>query len=152
MLKFKEQYGWNLFFTIIFISVLVYIIPFINKVGYQSVSDLGLLDMVLIVGATWRLVRLFARDVITAFLREQFFDEAPDGTFNKPAKGLRRTIADLLSCPWCLSIWIGLVVIVCYLTMPFAILIALILTISALATFLQHSSEALVAFAKGYKK
>ena len=71
-------------------------------------SELSLTDFILITLATWRLIRLFLYDAITKFFREQFWDLVKVGKgyeLEKPKFGPRRTLADLLSCPWCFGTW-----------------------------------------------
>ncbi|PIW96919.1 hypothetical protein COZ82_02380 [Candidatus Kaiserbacteria bacterium CG_4_8_14_3_um_filter_38_9] len=54
----------------------------------------------------------------------------------KPTTGPRRTIADLLSCPWCFGMWSMAVIIFLYLITPYSYYLVLILALSAVATFL----------------
>lgn len=108
-------------------------------------AQLEVVDFVLITLASWRLTRLFVYDAITKFFREQFYDVVKAGKgmeLEKPKFGPRRTLADLLSCPWCFSIWAAATVIFFYLLTPYAIFPILILAISAVASFLQIVSNA----------
>jgi hypothetical protein len=107
-------------------------------------SQLTFTDFALMTLATWRLTRLFVYDSITRFFREQFWDVVKVGkgwALEKPKTGPRRTIADLLSCPWCFGMWSAAVVIFAYLVTPYAIYPILLLAISAVGTFLQLLSN-----------
>jgi len=107
-------------------------------------SELSLIDYTLITLATWRLVRLFVYDAITKFFREQFWDVVKVGRgyrLEKPKTGPRRTIADLLSCPWCFGVWATALVTFFYLITPYAVFPVILLSISAVATFLQLLSN-----------
>ncbi len=116
-------------------------------------TELTLTDYVLITLATWRLVRLFVYDAITKWFREQFYDVVKVGRGSelaKPKVGPRRTLADLLSCPWCFGVWAAATVTFFYLITPYAIFPVILLALSAVATFLQllanlvgHKAEAL---------
>jgi hypothetical protein len=62
--------------------------------------------------ATHKLSRLLAKDRITAFARAPFTEyEAPGGPAEVEERargdGLRRTIGELLICPYCLGMWIS---------------------------------------------
>lgn len=108
-------------------------------------AQLTIVDFTLITLASWRLTRLFVYDAITKFFREQFYDVVKAGKgmeLEKPKFGPRRTLADLLSCPWCFSIWAAATVIFFYLLTPYAFFPILILAISAVASFLQILSNA----------
>jgi len=118
-------------------------------------AQLTLVDYVLITLATWRLTRLFVYDVITKFFREQFFDVVKVGKkseLEKPRFGPRRTIAELLSCPWCFSVWAAAVVIFFYLITPYAVYPVMLLAISAVATFLQLLGNLVGHKAEGLKR
>lgn len=107
-------------------------------------SQLTLTDYVLVTLASWRLVRLFINDSITKFFREQFWDLEKVGRgyeLVKPKTGPRRTVADLLSCPWCFGIWSAATIIFFYLITPYAVFPITILAIGAVATFLQILSS-----------
>ena len=103
-------------------------------------AELALVDYVLITLATWRLIRLFVYDAITKWLREQFYDVKKTGRTQelvKPISGPRRTLADLLSCPWCFGTWAAAMVIFFYLLTPYALFPVILLAISAAASLLQ---------------
>src|SRR5690606_12429101 len=105
---------------------------------------LTLTDYVLITLASWRLTRLVVYDAITKFFREQFWDVVKVGrgyALEKPSTGPRRTLADLLSCPWCFGVWATATVTFVYLLTPYAIYPVIFLALSAVATFLQILSN-----------
>ena len=109
-----------------------------------NVAELSFTDFALMTLATWRLTRLFVYDAITKFFREQFWDVVKVGkgyALEKPKVGPRRTIADLLACPWCFGVWAAAVVIFFYLITPYAVYPVMLLALSAVATFLQLLSN-----------
>jgi len=103
--------------------------------------DLTFFDIAIISLASFRLIRLFVYDAMTKFIREQFYDakvtKAGKVTLYKPLKGPRRTLCDLMGCPWCFGVWASAIVIFCYLLTPLAFFPILLLAISAIATWLQ---------------
>jgi hypothetical protein len=69
-------------------------------------------DLVLAGVATHKLSRLIAKDRITAFARAPFTEfEQPGGPAEVEERargeGMRRTIGELLVCPYCLGMWIS---------------------------------------------
>lgn len=144
MLKITDQYFWNFVF-VLFFSLLVVMGTIILETESRLVlTDLTFTDFALMTLATWRLTRLFVYDAITKFFREQFFDVVKVGRgydLEKPKFGPRRTLADLLTCPWCFGTWAAAMVIFFYLLTPYALYPVLILAISAVATFLQLTSN-----------
>jgi len=155
MIRITDQYFWNLVFSLFFFGVVVMAAVILETEARLTWVQLTTVDYLIIVLATWRLTRLFVYDAITKFIREQFWDVVPVGKkseLEKPRFGPRRTIADLLSCPWCFSMWAAAVVVFFYLITPYAIFPIMLLAISAVATFLQLLSNAVGHKAEKLKK
>lgn len=144
MIRVSDQYFWNFVFLIFFSILIVLGAIILETESRIPLSDLTLVDYLLITLASWRLVRLFVYDAITKFFREQFWDVVKVGRgykLEKPKTGPRRTIADLLSCPWCFGVWAAAMVTFVYLITPYAVFPVILLAISAMATFLQLLSN-----------
>jgi hypothetical protein len=80
--------------------------------GRELPQRLDARDLVVAGVATHKLSRLIAKDRITAFARAPFTEyEQPGGPAEveeRPrGEGLRRTIGELLVCPYCLGMWIS---------------------------------------------
>lgn len=72
-------------------------------------------DLFLLGVATFRLSRLITKDRVTAVFRLPFVyegrgEEALEGTKEEPraSRGWRQDIGQLITCPWCASVWAGL--------------------------------------------
>ena len=140
MFRVSDQYFWNFVFLVFFTILIILGAIILETESRILVSGLSVVDYVLITLATWRLVQLFVYDAVTKFFREQFWDVVKVGRgyrLEKPKTGPRRTIADLLSCPWSFGLWTGAVVAFFYLLTPYAVFPVLLLALSAVATFLQ---------------
>jgi len=103
----------------------------------SSLYALGFLDLFVISLAAFRLVRLFTYDKIMQFFRNWFLNR--DGS--KPAKGIRRTAAELLECIWCTGTWAALLVLSMYFAGTFGVFVVYLLAISALATVFANISK-----------
>lgn len=144
MIRVSDQYFWNFVFAVFFIILIILGAIILETESRIPLASLSLVDFTLITLATWRLIRLFVYDAITKFFREQFSDVVKVGRgyrLEKPKAGPRRTIADLLSCPWCFGMWAASVVTFSYLLTPYAVFPIILLAISAVATFLQLLSN-----------
>lgn len=140
MIRITDQYFWNFVFLLFFMGFVVMGMIILNTESRINPEDLTLLDVTLITLASFRLIRLVVYDAITKFFREQFWDtkETKMGLMlEKPAVGPRRTLADLLSCPWCIGIWAGATVTFFYLWTPYSYFPVLFLAVSSVATTLQ---------------
>jgi hypothetical protein len=75
------------------------------------VRPLGAGDIALLATGTNKLARLATQEKVTAPIRSPFTDvvEEPDGTVvERPgADGMRRAVGELVTCPFCLSVWIA---------------------------------------------
>lgn len=144
MLRITDQYFWNFVFSLFFLVLVVMGAIILETEARIPLVDLALVDYILITLATWRLVRLFVYDAITKFFREQFWDLKKVGRgyqLEKPKVGPRRTIADLLDCPWCFGIWAAGLITFFYLITPYSVFPVALLAISAVATFFSNLSR-----------
>lgn len=140
MIRITDQYFWNLVFTFFFAVLVVMGVIILETESRISLTELTLVDYVIITLASWRVIRLFVYDAVTRWFREQFYDvqKSALGTeLVKPKVGPRRTLADLLSCPWCFGIWATAMVMFFYLLTPYAIYPTVFLALSAVASSLQ---------------
>ena len=149
MLYIKDDQGlWNFIFSLLFLGVVVAAVWYLYSLG-RLPGSIALFDFVLIILATFRLIRLFVYDKVTLFVRDWFVRkeviEGDSGELvivrQKFVQGPRRTIHDLLSCPWCFGVWAGLVVIFFYYATPFAWFPILVLAVAGVATFIQILSN-----------
>ncbi|MEK7638606.1 MAG: DUF1360 domain-containing protein [Patescibacteria group bacterium] len=140
MIRVTDQYFWNFVFSLFFLVIVIMAAIILESESRIPLGELTLVDCVLITLATWRLIRLFVYDAITKFFREQFYDVVKIGKsyeLVKPESGPRRTVADLLSCPWCFGVWAAAVVVFFYLITPYTVYPVVFLALSAVATLLQ---------------
>lgn len=144
MIRLTDQYFWNFVFLIFFLVLVTMGAIILESEARIKLTELTLTDYTLVTLASWRLTRLFVYDTITKFFREQFWDVVKVGKgfrLEKPKVGPRRTLADLLSCPWCFGVWSSATVIFFYLLTPYAIFPVALLAVGAVASFLQILSN-----------
>lgn len=106
----------------------------------SALHDITPFEFAILSLAAFRLTRLVVYDKITAFFREQFYNAKTLKTsvvLEKPKSGPRRTLADLLSCPWCFGMWAGATVVFFFELTPYAYYPILMLAISGVGTLLQ---------------
>ncbi len=140
MIRFTDQYIWNIFFILFYLTLLGMGCIILSTESRIAFTDLSLTDFVLISLASFRLTRLFVYDSMTKFFREQFYDIKIVRTkisLVKPGGGPRRTLADLMSCPWCFGVWATSTVVFFYLLTSYAFVPVLILALSSVASVLQ---------------
>ena len=134
---------WNAFFLLFFIAVALFSYGWLADNG-QLAASVPLSDFLLMALAAQRLVRLFAYDHVTAFIRN-WFAGADERT-------LRGTLGALLGCPWCTGLWFALVVVFCYFATPVAWYAILVLALSSVVTFFQLFANLIGWSAEAKKK
>lgn len=145
-LRPKENVNaWNVFFSIVFALLLFVSLVFVGGQFHGFPRYVPFLDIVLMVLATQRLTRLLVYDKITRWFRELFVYKreliAEDGSrwieLIPFGRGVRHTIHDLLSCPWCIGVWAALVVVFAYFMFPWAWYVIFMLAVAGAASFVQ---------------
>jgi hypothetical protein len=100
-------------------------------------------DVVLGGVATHKISRLLAKDKVTQPLRAPFTenpeDAGPSEVDEEPAgEGPRKAIGELVSCPYCLGMWVATGLLYGFLLLPrLTRLVAAIFTVHTISDFLQ---------------
>lgn len=119
----NSLYFWNIVATIIFIALLIKINIFAGDQLMYVFTRISPFHFVIISFAIFRLTRLLVADHITQWLRDLCMktvnvkDPLTGALFvrcEKPIKGIRRLISDLLGCPWCVGVWVAFATLVLY--------------------------------------
>ncbi|MES2203302.1 MAG: DUF1360 domain-containing protein [Patescibacteria group bacterium] len=123
----KNHYIWNFIFSVFFVLVLagsLWLMQYMRGGYLVSVSPF---DTLLMAFATFRITRLVVYDRIADWFRALF--ARPGGFFE--------TVQNLLDCPWCIGVWAGLIVTVCYFIFPWAWSIIFFLALAGMGSLLQ---------------
>lgn len=112
--------------------------------AYGGLQELTFPEYAILTLAIFRLTRLFVYDSVAQFIRDIFLDKEEykkRGVImvkrTKPASGLRRLFADLLSCPWCSGVWISMFTIIIFITFPQTWFFWLFMSIAGLSSLIQ---------------
>ena len=111
-------------------------------------DGLAAADLALMTVATYRASRLLTKDSVTAVVRAPFttfVEAAGEGEVNEevPGRGLRHAVGELLSCPFCVSVWIATVLCLGFLLAPrFTRLACSVLTVVTGSDYLQFAYAA----------
>ncbi|HEX8974601.1 MAG TPA: DUF1360 domain-containing protein [Patescibacteria group bacterium] len=88
-----------------------------------SVFNFSLLSL-----ATFRLTRLFVYDTVADFIRDYF---------SETQSGPKKSMHDLLDCPWCTGIWAALLISFFFFLTPLAYPFIIFLSVAGFGTFIQ---------------
>ncbi len=144
-MRISDQYIWNFLFSVLFVSLVFSGMVILRSSAARPMTEPSMMEFLILSLATFRLTRLMVYDKIMAFFREQFWDvvETARGkrVLEKPQKGPRRTMADLLSCPWCIGMWAGATVVFFYYLTELAWFPILFLAVAGMGSFFQLLSN-----------
>ena len=106
----RPPFGHYALLSALFNSALAATVVAAKRSGREMPERIDVADLVLIGVASHKLSRTIAKDKVTAFLRApftQYQDRGGPGEVEERARGtgLRRTVGELLTCPFCLGLW-----------------------------------------------
>lgn len=140
-MRVTNQYIWHLIFFLFFLVLVWLGIEVLEEIAYRPVQTVTFADVILIILASFRVIRLVVYDKIMGFFREQFWDvsyvNGDEVVLTKPSRGPRRAVAELISCPWCFGLWAAAVTTFFYFLTPYTFYLVFFLAIAAVATLLQ---------------
>lgn len=143
---------------VLFISLYVGVALLLNYLGKLPAS-IRVMDLVLIGLAAARLTDIISTDTIMQWLREPFVrmdeEEVADRSVavrTGRGRGFRRAMGELLSCPWCVGVWVAAGLTYAYFLFPRPIwLLILVLAVAEVGSIIQTISTILVRLEKYFK-
>jgi hypothetical protein len=148
--------------TIIIFLILVVCAGILFQTFSDSIPNyLEPYELVILILATFRLIRLFTYDQVMRVVRDMFLDHRefidPETGMvmierSKPTQGPKRALSDLFGCPWCMGMWVSFFVIVFYFAFPESRFLVLILALAGAASALQIIMNGIGAKAELYRK
>jgi hypothetical protein len=143
-----HENAWSFLLSTIFTVVLALSLYYLYTNGTDF--SITVFEFIILVLAAFRITRLLVYDSIALFIRDLFFDKKK--TWNekaglytvireKPKKGIKRKIAELLCCPWCTGVWITLPVVFFFYLHPASFYVFVFLAVAGVATFVQLAAN-----------
>ena len=145
----EDQNLWNFLFSVLFAILLGLSVMQIHATWGGYPTSVPLFDALLMALAVFRVTRLVVYDKITRFAREWFVQQRdithPEGgemvELAPFPRGMRRTVHDLLQCPWCVGVWASLLVVFSYFEFAWAWYVIFMLAVAGAGSFLQVTSN-----------
>jgi Protein of unknown function (DUF1360) len=142
---------WNILAVILFVVLSIILLRCLEARGFL-IDYLPFGDFMILSLAIFRIIRLVAYDNITLFIREAFLDvktvryaEEGEEFIERVASenSFKRTVSKLLNCPWCIGVWITLLVLYVYVAYPYLFIVFILLALSSVASLFQMFSNLL---------
>ena len=123
----KNQDFWNFSFTVLFLLLAASAVVFFKTQNIIP-KQIAPFTFFIISLATFRLIRLFVYDSVTSYIRDYLakFEHGP-----------RKTLSNLISCPWCTGVWMALLIGFFYFATPFSWFPIFILALAGAGSFIQ---------------
>lgn len=151
----NNEQGVKNFIASVLFALLLGTFMYLLYTGPGIPTAISEFEFVLLSLAVFRVVRLFAYDKITEWLRDIFYDvevQTEEVIRTKPLRGVRRTIIDLLLCPWCLGVWASLFITFLYFYTPFAWFPVVMLAIAGVGSLFAIFANLIGWYAEGRKR
>ncbi|MAZ40876.1 hypothetical protein CL654_02065 [bacterium] len=140
----NNQNIWSFILTSFFMVLFVGAVYALNELD-RIPESISFFDTVIITLAIFRLTRLVVYDSVFRFFRDFFVQKTikkdEDGniiTVRAVYKdGIRRTISDLLSCPWCIGMWLSLFVSFFFFATPYLWFPIFVLAVAGFSSLIQ---------------
>lgn len=143
---------------VIFILLYIGMMLLLNYLG-RLPRSISVFDLILIGLASARLTDIISTDEVMAWLREPFIQLEETEIAGREVEiregkgdGFRKVIGDLLSCPWCIGVWIAAGLSYAYFLFPRVVwLFVLIMAIAEISSILQTLTTIFVRLEKYFK-
>jgi len=120
----KHQ-AWNFWSAFVFFGLVVLMGYLLEKKGIE-IRELAFKDALVIILASYRMTRILVFEKIFKYLR--------DVLKKRQDYYIIGTIHSIITCPWCLGVWVTLLIIVFYYLVPYGDLLAYVLALAGIAS------------------
>lgn len=140
-MKTWKPYFWHIILFIFYPFLYLVLNEYIFKTNL-NIAKISNFDLLILIFAIFRLVRLFVYDDITDFVRN---------FLAKWKNWLMISLSELISCPWCTWIWVTLIVIVLYSFTLYFYNLLFILALAWIVSFIQLIYKLIAKISDSYK-
>lgn len=130
-----KQNAWNFASLFVYFILLVTVGFLLEKKGID-ISKTSIKDLIFIILASYRLTRIVVFEKIFKFFRD--FVKAQE------KYTLLTTLKFIITCPWCMGVWMSLIVVLLFFIVPYGKFIVYVLAIAGVASFIIMLANLLV--------
>jgi len=125
MINERKHQAWNFWSAFAFFG-LVALMGFLLEKKGVDIREITLKEATVIILATYRMTRILVFEKIFKYLR--------DVLKRREDYYLIGTLSSIITCPWCLGVWVTLAIIVFYYLVPFGDLLVYVLALAGIAS------------------
>lgn len=122
-----NQNAWNFASLFVYFMLLIVVAALVDKKGVDF-TEVKTRDIIIMMIATYRLTRIIVFEKIFKFFRD--FVKA------RTRYSLLNTLRFIITCPWCMGVWMALIVVLLFFIIPYGEIIVYIMAIAGVASFI----------------
>jgi hypothetical protein len=123
----RKHQAWNFWSAFVFFGLVVLVGYLLRKMNI-NIRDISFKEATIIVLASYRMTRILVFEKIFKYLR--------DVLKRREDLYVIGTVSSIITCPWCLGVWVTLIIIVFYYLVPFGDLLVFVLALAGVASIL----------------
>ncbi|MBN1157911.1 MAG: DUF1360 domain-containing protein [Bacteroidales bacterium] len=122
-----KQNAWNFASLFVYFILLILSGFLIEKKGID-ITETSFKDLVIIMLAAYRMTRIVVFEKIFKFFR--------DFIRTKEKFAVLNTIKFIVTCPWCMGVWMSLIAVLLFFVIPYGKIIVYIMAIAGMASLI----------------
>ncbi len=143
MINERKHQAWNFWSAFAFFG-LVALMGYLLKKKGVDIREITFKEATVIILATYRMTRILVFEKIFKYLR--------DVLKRREDYYLIGTLSSIITCPWCLGVWVTLVIIVFYYLVPYGDLLVYVLALAGIASLIILLSNLLHMWTEGKQR
>jgi hypothetical protein len=139
----RKHQAWN-FWSAFFFFGLLFLVGYLLEMDGDDIRDMTFKEAVIIILASYRMTRILVFEKIFKYLRDVL----------KRREGLYviGTLSSIITCPWCMGVWVTLVIIIFYYLIPYGALLVYVMALAGVASLIILLSNLLHMWTEGKQK
>ena len=125
MMNERKHQAWNFWSAFFFFGAIV-LVGYLLEKRNVDIRELRLKEALVIILATYRMTRILVFEKIFKYLR--------DVLKRRQDFYVIGTLHSIITCPWCMGVWVTLIIIVFYFLVPYGALLVYVLALAGLAS------------------
>ena len=121
----RKHQAWNFWSAFVFFGLVV-LVGYLLKRREIDIREINFKEGLIIILASYRMTRILVFEKIFKYLR--------DVLKRREDLYLIGTVSSIITCPWCLGVWVTLIIVVFYYLVPFGDLLVYVLALAGVAS------------------
>ncbi|RLD71366.1 MAG: hypothetical protein DRI98_05365 [Bacteroidetes bacterium] len=139
----RKHQAWNFWSAFVFFG-LVFVVGYLLELDGDDIREISFKEAVVIILASYRMTRILVFEKIFKYLRDVL----------KKREGLYvvGTLSSIITCPWCMGVWVTLSIIIFYYLVPYGALLVYVLALAGVASLVILFSNVMHMWTEGKQR